>query len=212
MKRRTIVKTIDVIIILTAAAGLLYQFGYITGERTFESLKLFSIINVLFTAVYYLCALVYLSFKERGVLMPIWKYSSFVTITFCSMIEWAFLSPFHANFAANEMTAMQLLHIALPLEVFAEWLFSEKGHFSKKYIPAGLLPSIVYGAVSLGAAALGHGFGVNGNIYPYDFLNAKLLGYHIVLGSCALFILCMLIYCEIVCAIDRSMYKRGRKR
>lgn len=211
MRNRKLTKVLSTMIVLTVLAGLCFQFNLLKGKPDFSSIVLYGTLSQINIGVYFFFERIWLKHHRRGVLAAFWKYASFTLFTFGILIGWIFVYPFQTGLKSNIQTACLLLHVILPVEVVLEWLTGEKGHFQKQFRIFGIVPPVVYAATALILGAMKKGFGMDGAQYPYSFLNVSELGYEIVIPTCILYFILLVIWCSVVCGMDKSMY-RNRKR
>ena len=212
MKNRSLDKMLSVLIVLTVLIGLGFQFGIFNGKHDFSSLVMYGTLSDLYIGIYFLVERIWMGHHHRGVFAAFWKYSAFITYLFGILIGWIFIYPFYSGLKHQVETAFVLLHVILPAEVFLEWIIGEKGHFQKQFRIFGILPPCIYVVVALIMGAVNRGFGMDGNSYPYPFLNVSQLGYGIVLPTCILYFLMLVIFCAVIVEIDTALASGNRKR
>lgn len=212
MKNRKLTKVLSTLIVVTVLAGLCFQFGIIKGKHDFSSIVMYGTLSQINIGVYFFFERIWLNHHRKGVLAAFWKYSAFILFTFGMIIGWIFVYPFQTGLKSNIQTANLLLHVLLPIEVVLEWLSGEKGHFQRQFRIFGILPPVVYAGAALILGAMKKGFGMDGAQYPYTFLNVSELGYEIVIPTCILYFILLVIWCSLVCGMDRNMYRNRKKK
>lgn len=207
MKKRTLEKLIDILIVGSCVTGLLFLFGVLGSDAiSFTSMNQLMTILTILSCIYYLIEFIWIQAKKKGIFFSLVKYILLVSVSFCTIFGWIFMRPFYELEADNVQTAYLFLHILIPLLEIAEYMVSEKGHFNQKFLITFLFLTIVYLTCVL---LLGEFANV---AYPYAFLNPKQLTYKIVLEECVILIVVLFFYGKAILWIDRKYRKKKRKR
>lgn len=207
MKKRTLEKTVDILIVITGIISLLFLFGVIEAESvSFEPLNQVMTILTIIAMIYYLIEWMWIRSKKEGVFFALIKYILITSVTFCTIFGWIFMTPFYALEADNVQIAYIFLHIVIPLEIILEWIVSEKGHFRRKFITPYMFLVVVYLVSVILLASF------TGISCPYAFLDPEQLGYKIVLEESILLTVVLFFYAKGILWIDHAFRKKRKKK
>lgn len=196
------------VIILTSVIGLAYETGLIKGKFSGDIFSMAMPLAVVYNLVYYLIEFNWLKRHRKGVFLAFWKFSAFITITASCIIGWIFMSPYYHSLSAMMQKGMMFTHVALPIELFIEWIIGEKGHYQKQFFIMGIFPLCAYVLTALIMASLNMKMGMQGDKVPYPFLDIDLLGFRIVLMTCILYAVMLVIYTAVIIDIDQSLVRK----
>lgn len=196
------------VIIITSLIGLAFETEIVKGKFSGDIFSMAMPLAVVYNLVYYLIEFRWLKRHKRGVFLASWKFSAFITITASCIIGWIFMQPFYHSLSATMQKGMMFTHIALPIELFIEWMIGEKGHYQKQFFIMGIFPLCAYVLTALIMASLNMKMGMQGDKVPYPFLDIDLLGFRIVLMTCILYAVMLIIYTAVIIDIDQSLVRK----
>lgn len=204
MKNRWLEKLLDFMIVVCSATSIVFLSGVIENVVNISAFSSLFVILTLICCVYYLCNLVYIWKRKKGVFFSLGKYVCVTGISFCTIFAYLFMQPFYRNASENVQKAYLCMHMILPICVILEYSISDKGHFNKRFIQTYMFLFLLYGGIVLLCGQYAH------MQYPYAFLDHEQLGYKLVIEECCLLTVWMYIHGKIILVIDRMFRKKRR--
>lgn len=192
-----------ILIVVMSAVGLYLNFSELTFKNSIIYFTLQS--NVIVFLFYFICLILYFTKKlKKGNNYYIFKGMVTMAITITMVVYQLVLSNGNTVYE-NHVLANNFVHLFVPLLVICDYIFfGEKGHLKKSYpfiwsivLIAYMLFDIIY--VSLGGTFL------NGEKYPYAYMNVDKYGMLGVIGNCAIIYVAFVLYGFIIQTLDNKI-------
>lgn len=195
-------------IVVLGCTGLQLSLRLFTPEPNWDALKYFTNLSNLLTVVYLLLAVLRLIFRPKcsPTFMPLVKGICLMNLTLTLLVS---------RFMLEQSSSIRLLllHYVVPLMTIADWLLCDEKGLMRAYSPIhwAVLPTLYLTVVFTGVE-MGYTFGYNRALYPYPFINIKVLGPLTVAKTLGMLLAVLLVVGYAYVLLDHVLYRLGRRK
>lgn len=193
-------------IVVFGCTGLQLSLRLFTPEPNWDAFKYFTNLSNLLTVVYFLLAAMRLIFRPKcsPTFMPLLKGICIMNLTVTLLVS---------RFMLEQSSSIRLLllHNVVPIMTIADWLLCDEKGLMRAYSPIHwtVLPALYLTVVFTGVE-MGYTFGYNGALYPYPFINIKVLGPLTVAKTLGMLLVFFISLGYVYVLLDHVLYKLGK--
>lgn len=197
-------------IVVFGCTGLQLSLRLFTPEPNWDALKYFTNLSGILAVVYFFLAALRLIFRPKSspTFMPLIKGICVMNMTVILLVA-------HFMLEHSSSIRLLLLHYVLPIMTIADWLLCDEKGLMKPYSPIHwtVLPALYLTVVFTGVE-MGYTFGYNKVLYPYPFINIKVLGPEAVARTLIMLLVFFLALGYVYVLLDHVLYRlgKGKKR
>ena len=163
------------VLLYSAVLGVLLQGGILRGGFDAATLRMFSTLSSILTAVYYLIALP--GGGKSSVWCPPLKFAVLMSALLTGLTAHFLLRRTFAGMSDVMRLALILLHDVVPVGMLLDWLLIDPRGSMRAVDPlVGVLPAALYAAAALIGARLGHRV-----LHLYSFMDPARVGWPMAL-------------------------------